>query len=269
MFWINIFLGACSGTIAALWTGLLVKDGGQKKGVYVIAFLVCFAFLFGIAKQTLAPTLHNYYLAYSIEEHLSNNVAFAALKMHEPETYRLMLNQAKEGLKNGKSAMEVSHQMRAGIPAIVMKRLPQASDEVAFNYMQTNIQEIKELLVVPDDACYRLMFPHSGAPVDVAARIKNETMQEDLRGLAHVIGSAATAPKVVPKLEQIQPFFNPIYQEVSSRYGADMELLSTPQSVLGSRRKVCEIVVDLYGEILALPPSDGGKVIRFLLGPGN
>jgi len=269
MIWISIFTGVISGAAAALVAGLLVKDRKEQRSRYQIAVVLCFALFFVVAKVTIAPPLQRHYMAYAIESALSDNVAFVALKKHEPEAYRGILEQAKQALRDGKPMVEVTHQMRAYIPKVVEKRLPKASDEAAFSYMSANIEELKELMAVQDDACYRFLFPGSGAPIDVQARLKKETMQADLRGLANVLESAATSPRSVPKLEEVQPFLGPIYGEVSGKYGKDMEGLSTPQSGLAARRKVCAIMADMYGKILTLPPSQGGKVLRFMLAPEN
>jgi hypothetical protein len=269
MIWISILIGVISGAAAALVAGLLVKDRKEHKSRYQIALVVCFALFFVIAKATIAPPLQRHYMAYAIEGALRDSPAFVALKKHEPETYRGIMDQASQALRDGKPMLEVTHQMRAYIPKVVEKRLPRASDEAAFSYMRANIEELKELMAVQDDACYRFLFPGSGAPIDVQARLKKETMRADLEGLANVLESAATAPRPVPKLQDVQPFLGPIYTEVSGKYGKDMEAISTPQSGLTARRKVCDIMAELYGKILMLPPSQGGKVLRFMLAPEN
>lgn len=269
MIWISIFIGVISGAAAALVAGLLVKDRKEHKGRYQIAVAACFALFFVVAKATIAPPLQGHYMAYAIEGALTDSVAFVALKKHEPEAYRGIMDQAKQALKDGKPMVEVTHQMRAYIPKVVEKRLPRASDEAAFSYMRANIEELKELMAVQDDACYRFLFPGTGAPIDVQARLKKETMQADLQGLAKVLESAATAPQPVPRLEEVQPFLGPIYAEVASKHGKDVEGVAAPQTGLRARRKVCEIMVDLYGKILVLPPPQSGKVIRFILAPEN
>jgi hypothetical protein len=271
MNWIGMLVGAASGALAVLlFAGIMRLSGSdpakpktwQKWGYYLL-----FAFVFGVSKEAITPRIALWYQLENLESELvATNPAFTALQKFEPQTFALIVADAKATIQAGGSVKEADAKMRSHFAPLMEKRLPIAEDILVHRYMKVNIQELRELMTGGDDACYTLMFPASGPPIDVFRRLNPDTLKADLAAAAMVIESAATRAQKPVELEgELLEAAAPVFGKVQSKHGHEWDLIDTPQSTLKGKRYVCQIVHDLYDGILALPPETGGRVVRAML----
>lgn len=265
MTWISLAVGAACGVLAAATAAAIVKDRKENKSRYSIVFVVTLVVLLAVAREFVTPKLQASYAASTLDESLSGNPAFAAIKQYDAPTYSRILSETKVAISQGKSELEAKAAIRNNITALVQQRLPRASDEAAVAYMRVMVQEMTELNKHEPDTCFRFLFPEAGQPIDLERFIPDALERADLAALREIVRTSATAPQAVPTEAEVSPLLEPIVQDLVRHYGQDLVMLEEPTAPGVDKRKVCLMTIATYTRILQLPPAQGGKLVRFML----
>jgi len=260
-----VAVAAVCALIAAVLAMIAVNNAGHNKGRFGVAFGICLVLLYGAARLFVQPHAEARYTMYEVDKALARNAAFAALKQYDGPTYRNVLTELNLMVREGKSQREVFLSVRGIVEPLVIKRIPEASDEAAARYMTVLITEMKELYGQGGDLCFRFLFPVKGEVLDIQKNISEATRKEDFAALGELLRSASTAPQTPPLASEAEPLLQPIVMAIAERYGKDLTMLQNPQAPGVDRSKLCEITINLYGRILKLPPDQSGKVIRHML----
>ena len=265
MNWISIGLAALSGALAAIIATVIVRNPKEKRAAYVTTFVFSFAVLQGISTHYVFPDLNGRHQARNAEPQLLAIPAFQAIKQYDPKTYENILSDVKSLLKKGSNEAQIIGAVRGHITILVQKRLPRASDEATASYVKVMLTEMEELNKQGGDLCYRFLFPQKSGPIDGRKYFSKQTQEEDLAALATVIKTSAEDPQPVPHENDVIHKVAPIYADLEKQYGNDLSMLQNPTGADIDKGKVCSMAIGLYGKILELPPSESGKILRYML----
>ena len=265
MIWINLAIGVVCGLAAALcaavWVGTLRGNSGRFGIVFVVVLLI----LLGAARFLVQPHAEARYVMWRLDKQLADNAAFAAIKQYDTPTYRSLMSELHIAVRQGKGEAEGFALVRSIIEPLVLKRLPEASDEAAAKYMGVMIQEMTELQAKGDDLCFRYLFPQGGQGMDIQKHLSAETRKADNTALGELIRSASVSPQQAPLASEAEPLLQPVVAGMNERYGRDLGMLSAPQAPGVNRPKVCEMTISMYNQILKMPPAQSGMLIRYML----
>lgn len=131
------------------------------------------------------------------------------------------------------------------------------------------MQEIRELHAGGDDACYTMLNPGTGAPVDMNRRLSAETSKADHEHLVALIKSASTAPQAPVPLDAVERDFEIVVTAMTDHFGAEVVMLNEPKSALKERRRYCELAAFMIDRLHDMPPQQGGRVYRALAWVGS
>jgi hypothetical protein len=268
MGWIGMAVAAACGLLAALITAAALRHRTQEKSHYAGVWVVVAGLLFAVSNHFMTPVLQARFDASRVDESLSSNAAFAAIKKHDEITYDRITSELREGLLKGRSKAELVETLRAEVSSLVQKRLPRASDEAATEYMRVMVQEMGELRRQGGDLCYRFLFAPPGQGVDLTRYVSANTLHADAAALSQVVRSSTLSPQPAPQQAEVAVRLQPVMAALTGRYGSDLALLQQPHAPGVDRDKLCAISIDMYSVILQLPAADSGKLIRYLLGQG-
>ncbi|QXI23534.1 hypothetical protein HU724_004470 [Pseudomonas iranensis] len=265
MVWINIAVGAVCGAVASGIVHVFTRKLKTKRNYSVIT-LIIMAALFALSRQFITPHINDYYNSAHLEDSLLKNPAYSAIKQYDPTTYNNILSQLDLATKEGKSQDEAVALVHASIVALIQKRIPYASDEAVATYMKVMVQELKELQRAGNKLCYGFLFPQRREAFDMSKYISTSTSQADQKALVEVIKSSSVAPQSIPTERDVLPLLQPILIELIGKYGDIVSILENAEALGVDKAKVCDMTIVLYDRVLQLPPSQGGKVIRFMFG---
>lgn len=266
MIWINTVVGGVCGILAAVIAALIIRNKEVNKRLYPIMVAILTISLFSLYQALVAPVLQNQYTTSSIEETLSkNNPAFAAVKKYDADHYEQIMNEIHNAISKGFSETEVTAALQVKFSTLVQKHLPHASDEAAVRYIEVTVQELIEAQQNDGNLCYELLFPQLGQTQDISKFISASTQQADLSALGEVVRTSAVAPQEVPKDADMSALLESIITILLEKYGQDAALLQNPIASGIDKSKVCRITIDMYKEILQLPPTYSGKLLRYLM----
>lgn len=270
MNWIPILVGAGAGALVVVSFHAVLRLLGVNTTVpkrwQQIAYAVVFALTWSLANHLVTPRVQQWHIASNLEANLvDGSPAFAAIQKYEPQVFARMVAEARAAYGQGAGVEETQAKMRAQLVPLIEQRLQVASDAAVHAYMKVNMQELSELLAGTDAACYTFLFSQSGPAPDITRRVKSETMKQDQAALAVLIESAATAPQKRIAMAEVEQDLEPILGAIRDKFGADIELLSIQQTGVSAKRRACEITLDMYSRVLALPPAQAGRLLRAML----
>jgi hypothetical protein len=211
------------------------------------------------------PKVNTWYQVRNVETELLALPAYQALKKYDRETYDKLISDLKRDLQNGVKEIEVINTVRGHMTKVVQSRLSIASDHSVLKYMAVTMQELEVMTKKGGDLCYRFLFPQSGAPIDPRDHISKKLQDADLAALADVIKTSAEDPQTVPEESEIINSLQVVFTELSNEHGEDIHMLQDPTAPTVNKRKICVMSRELYERIFALPESEGGPLLRFLM----
>jgi hypothetical protein len=267
MGWISWAIVAVFVATAALAVAAAVlRSEARQRRHYIAMVLVVSTVLGAAALQFIAPGLQARYDVSTLDDSLSRNAAFAAIKKHDPQTYARIKGELREGLLAGKTRAELIERVRAEVSTLVQRRLPQASDEAATEYMRVMVQEMGELRQRGGDLCYRFLYAKDGQRVDLSQYVSANTLEADSAALGQIVRTSVVAPQPVPQQAEVASSLQPVFEALAGRYGPDLALLKNPLAEGADADKLCSISIDMYTVILQRPTAESGKLIRYLMG---
>jgi hypothetical protein len=109
------------------------------------------------------------------------------------------------------------------------------------------------------------LYPHKSGEAGSGTEYPSpEAGDETLQLLQNVVLSAAKKPQQVPDGMKSNELLQPILINLGKKYGSDLSILQGTARDSSERKKVCEMVTEMYREILARPPADASTVLRSL-----
>jgi hypothetical protein len=257
---IAVLVGLFMGAAAVALAYFIIKPGPGARGALfgMVLVLLLIAGQFAGYKY-VTPRVQAAIAGPSLDD----EALFRTIRKHEPEMYARLEREYKAALKAGdKDAFMQSAISEVG--TLAQKHLPKASNKSVNDFMGHAVVQLKELQRKPGDACYRFLFPKVSGPADLSVLPKS-MVDANATYLEAVLVSAIERPQEMPSESQSMQTLQPILMRLANSYGQDLQLLARPGGSGVERRRVCEISIDLYDQILALPADESANVLRFMI----
>ncbi|MDI6743381.1 MAG: hypothetical protein QMD11_11670 [Smithella sp.] len=265
MNWYSVVLAGASGGLAALLASLVLGKNPKNKTAYVIVVAILFIGFNTLSKQYILPKLNTHKAKAEIESVFENIPAFSSIKKYEPETYQQLVNSLIEATKKGYSQQQSIDLVRSQISGLVESRVPHASDEAIVRYLNVMVEEMGELKNQGGGLCYKFLFPQAGDGIDGRQFFSQEIQNKDLQALDEII-KTSNIKRDRPNENDVMPYLEPIFASLYSKFGDDVTILDNPNAVNIDKEKVCNITMELYSEILKLPPDQAAGTLRWMFG---
>ena len=202
------------------------------------------------------------------EKAMLSNPAFQVIKEQEPELTQKIISQAAQMKKAGSSEQQVIDAIQPQILQLQMARLQQAPDANVIEYMKINLEQIAAVAKIGDDECFRFLFPAVKGGINPARLVPHEIMNRRMASDMSMMRAAygpnkhtVTAEEKQLALQDLQAISPGLVQ----RYGPDIQIMADPTKAIGKEKIACEIVQDLWSQVLKLPTARAAGVIRLML----
>lgn len=274
MNWTSVLLSALVAGLAAALTQYLRRKG--KIGGITSAVIIAVAILVWNVgyRQYIAPWLQN-----SGESQM--DVAFRAissmptyqvLREQEPQLLETIRTTAKNMEKEGKTPQQIIDYIQPQIIGVQMTRLQNAPDENVIAYMQINMEQTAAIQKVSDDNCFRFLFPAVKGGINPAKILPGDFLMKRMNIDAAMMRAAYGVNRhtVTDKERQdAQQHLQPIIAVLVKKYGQDIEIMPDPRKGVGKEKVACDIVQDLWRNVLTLPQDQAAGMIRLIMAPEN
>ena len=200
-----------------------------------------------------------------IESGLLSNPVMSAIARHDKKHYEKLRNIMISGIRGGRSQIEIQKDLRSIIvDQLIPKYLTIAPSTELVRYWKSQIAEMKYLATLDPQYCVDFSYPELVAePLDLQKLLPDELMQKDLTALAALIEGATTYPQGHNSSPTIEADINETVQKVIQKYPHAAEVLTHPKLHKDEPDLLCDVIVSLYSEVLALPDVNrSGAVLR-------
>lgn len=274
MNWTSVLLSALVAGLAAALTQYLRRKGkiGGITSAVIIAVVIL---VWNVGyRQYIAPWLQN-----SGESQM--DVAFRAissmptyqvLREQEPQLLETIHTTAKNMEKEGKTPQQIIDYIQPQIIGVQMMRLQNAPDENVIAYMQINMEQTAAIQKVSDDNCFRFLFPAVKGGINPAKILPGDFLMKRMNIDAAMMRAAYGVNRhtVTDKERQdAQQHLQPIIALLVKKYGQDIEIMPDPRKGVGKEKVACDIVQDLWSNVLTLPQDQSAGMIRLIMAPEN
>ncbi|EKY3120546.1 hypothetical protein SMY46_000338 [Cronobacter turicensis] len=263
MNWNHVMLSALVGVVLAVVASTLYKKGKVNKLAAVAIFVV------GIVLWNIADIAWlksgNTSPEQGFDEAFNSMPLYKLIKENDPAFYARMRGQALEMAKQGKTQQDIIDTMQANMAELEMQRIQFAPDDDVVAYMRVNMKQTREMQQHSDDACFRFLMPQVKGGVNPIQMLSKEVIAERMDVEMKLL-SASYGPnthKVTPEEQKLaEETLAPIGQSLAAKYGDTIEVFTDPQKGVGQEKQVCNMVQELWHNVLALPPEKAGPAIR-------
>lgn len=271
MNWTHVLLAGYIGAVIAIVVGMFRKKGwlGKLSGAVVFVVAIVAWNLFDV--HYLIPLESpNYGLtdAQKFENAMLSMPVYQVLKEQEPTLWQNILTQATQLKEAGKSEQQIIDAIQPQILQVQMARLQQAPDANVIEYMKINLEQISAVAKVGNDECFRFLFPAVKGGINPVRIIPREIMDRRMASDMSMMYASHGPKKHTVTAEEKQLALQDL-QSISpglvQRFGPDIQIMADPSKGVGKEKVVCEMVQDLWSQVLKLPTARAAGVIRLML----
>ncbi|NUW60398.1 hypothetical protein [Cronobacter muytjensii] len=264
MNWHHVWLSAVVGVALAGVASTLYKKGKVNKLAAIAIFVVGIA-LWNVADIAWLKGSKATSPEQGFDEAFNSMPLYKLIKENDPAFYARMRNQAVEMAKQGKTQQDIIDTMQAQMAELEMQRIQFAPDSDVMAYMRVNMEQTREMKQHSDDACFRFLMPQVKGGVNPVQMLSKEVIAKRMDVEMKLL-SASYGPnqhKVTSEEQKLaEETLAPIGQALAAKYGDTIDVFTDPQKGVGQEKQVCNMVQELWRDVLALPPEKAGPAIR-------
>lgn len=267
MNWAYIIFAGYTGVVVAIVLRLFKKGWLNKVSVLVIALIAIISWgLFdtrylnprglGLSGQTEEQKFDAAFSALPV---------YPVLQEHAPQLLAQLREKAVVMRKEGKSPQQIIDAIRPDIISFQIQSLQSAPDANAVAFMQITMQQAALIQRKSDDSCFRFLFPEVKGGINPVPLLPKNVMQRSLNVEAEMVRAAYGAEKhrVTDAERQLAlRAMQPITRKLYTQYGSDLFLMAKPEKAVGKEKMTCNIIQDLWREVLLLPEDRAASIIR-------
>lgn len=268
MNWTHVILAGYIGAVIAAVVGAARRKGWIGKASAVVIAAVAIVAWNIIDVKYLIPRDGRASMQTQIgqmDEAFSKMPVYQVMKEHRPALFESVRQTALTMYKEGKTEQEVIDAIQPQILEFQMKQLQNAADANVVAYMQINMQQTAMVQKAGDDECFRFLFPAVKGGINAVRIIPRDVTMRRMEVDAEMLRSAFGPDKhtvTAAEREQAQRDIQPIVQQLVKKYGQDIQLMAEPQKAVGKEAMACNLVQDLWRNVMLLPPQKAAAIIR-------
>lgn len=273
MNWTHVLLAGYVGAVIAAVIGLMRKKGwvGKASGAVLMIVAIVAWNLFDVHyliprdKAASGQTEEQ-----KFNDAMSSLPTMQVLKEQEPALWTRIRDQAIQMRKEGKTEQQLIDAVQPQILQLQMARLQNAPDENVIDYMKINLEQIAAVQKKGDEECFRFLFPAVKGGINpmrlIPKEIINRRMDSDVAMMRAAFGTKRHRVTEAEKQQALQDLRS-VVPALAQRYGQDLQIMAEPQKGLGKEKIACDLVQDMWTEVLKLPAAQAAGVIRLSVSP--
>lgn len=259
-------------TLISLLAGLAVifslswlnKRGKIGKGTAVLASFVLIAagnfYYFGY----VAPLQQRQARLAEAEQRLATMPVYRTIKIQQPVLYQKLHQEFMHALEQGSSESQALEHLRPMLADLLNQRISRAGNQQLHDYMAVALEEMKVLRQKDAELCFRYLFPQIEGGVNTAEVLPRALTDREMATLDDFLlhSHGAEQPVNVAKgREELQAIVRTLY----GKWGSALQTLNAPTEPDADKGKLCDMTIDLYQSVLALPVNNSAEVLRIII----
>ncbi|AIX72993.1 MULTISPECIES: hypothetical protein [Mixta] len=189
---------------------------------------------------------------------------YRIVQQQEPALWRQLNAELATEIRAGASPSQATGASRAMLADLLNQRIGHAGDEAINHYISVSLRQMESLRARDVQLCFRFLFPQVGGGVNLNDALPESLVQDDLNGIEQLLRDSV-GPERPVDLRAAHQHLNDVVQQLYLKWGSDLQWLNAPADAHVNRQKMCDMTIDLYRAILALPHKQSANILRMML----
>ncbi len=217
----------------------------------------------------MAPRQQQQAAVAAAQDRLATLPVWRTLQKQQPALYRQANDQLLRDLAAGVPLPQAIDRLRPLSADLLNQRINAARDEDLLRYMHISLEEMKAMRQIGADACFRFLFPQVKGGINLSDVLPKTLTDSELLAMDTLFQHSDGADQPMD-LAQGRVKLQGVVRTLYGRWGSDLQTLNTPAEAGVDEARLCDMTIDLYQSVLALPDKDSANVLRIIIsGTGN
>ncbi|MTD28784.1 hypothetical protein [Erwinia sorbitola] len=196
--------------------------------------------------------------------HLARLPVWRTVKEQQPGLYQQAYIELVNSLEDGVPEQQAIEHLRPLVADLLNQRINAARDEDLNSYMQISLEEMKQMRQRGASECFRFLFPQVKGGVNVSKLLPEDLTGRELQAMDLLLKHSGGVDQPID-LKQGRVQLQAVVRQLYERWGSDLQTLNTPAETGVNEAKLCDMTIDLYQSVLALPDKDSANVLRIII----
>ena len=233
-----------------------------KRNKIFLTSTALFFLIFAAFSYTLTPKVSKYFFMRDIDNAMMKNPMFVGIKDYDAKLYQSILDEASNSFDKGETKDDMFSNIYKITQNLLESKLPTADDDLIIDYTEFTMKKVKYFLSQNNESCFQVLFPNPEATIDTS--IPQDLIDQEVVIFNKMLKKPKRDNKTLDEMEFIN-LVKPIYIKLEQSYPEELIILENPHNPNINKVKACELVVEMYTEIIKLPTEDAGSVLRTML----
>lgn len=262
----SLFLSALLlAVLLAALAGLYRRQRLSGRGTLLLAILAGLIFAGWLGyRYVILPEARLQAEIDATQQQLARLPGYRILQQQEPALWHQLNAELSAQLRAGVSPPLAIGHLRAMLTDLLNQRIGRADDNAINRYITVSLKQIESLRARDIQLCFRFLFPQVGGGVNLNDALPESLVQDDLNGIEQLLRDSV-GPERPVDLRAAHQHLNDVVQQLYLKWGSDLQWLNAPADAHVNRQKMCDMTIDLYRAILALPHKQSANILRMML----
>lgn len=197
-------------------------------------------------------------------DHLSRLPIWRTVKEQQSALYQHAEEQMLDSMRAGVPQQQAIDRLRPLVTDLLNQRINVSRDEDLIGYMQVSLEQMKQIRQRGAGQCFRFLFPQVKGGVNVSELLPASLMDRESEAIDVLLRNSSIVEHPVD-LKKGRAQLQAVVQGLYAHWGSDLQTLNTPAEAGVSEAKLCDMTIDLYQSVLALPDKDSANVLRIII----
>ncbi|WP_437615180.1 hypothetical protein [Erwinia sp. V71] len=199
------------------------------------------------------------------QQQLATMLVYRTIKQQDPALYKQLNDELVISVRNGAETDKAIAQLRPMLADLLNQRVGRAQDSAVIDYIRMSVRQMQSLRQLSGELCFQFLFPQLSGEVNTIGQLPPQLQQQDLQQMDALL-AASTGPEISVDLPVARQSMQGIVRTLYEKWGSKLQMLNAPTDIRVDHNEMCDMTIDLYQAILALPPKQAANVLRMMLG---
>ena len=236
-----------------------IAPAKSKPQLYRVLLVVFVVLGFQGARQFIDPRLIEWKEARDFDQFLNTDPLFSMVLADNPALKAPLRAAVLKAYRSGKRE-EAAAAGRTLFASVFPQYLSRGSEASVLKFTESMVGTLRTMEARDPERCYAYLHPGASKSITLT---KDEHRDELLVAMRDVVQSAHANSTALDE-KSANEFLQPVIAGLEKKYGDDLAVLQKAEAPEVDHKKVCDVTIALYSELLALPPEKAGLVLKYL-----
>ena len=241
----------------------------HKKGKIsrLLAGICGFVLLFvasAIYFGAIAPQYQRQAERAAAEKRFAGMPGYRTIKVQQPELFQQLQQEFSAALQQGMTDQQALEMLRPALSDLINQRISYVNNAQLHSFMQISLEEMKLIRQKSAQLCYRFLFPQINGGINTSEVLPQALRDREMVALEAFLLQSRGAKQpmdITRSRADLQALVSTLY----GKWGSDLQTLNSPAEAGVDKSKLCDMTIDLYQSVLALPVNQSAGVLRMIL----